>query len=323
MNTKNQNGGKALLKSPLFGSNIGIDINEYGVNLAKLNKHRSGITCKKVTEVPVDQSKSLYDEKLLLDLLTTGLSNLGVKKCNAYISINVKDIFIRKIVLPFVKDKEITTALEFELEANSLLPWHVDETVYDWFIDNQANDRTVIVVFAVHKDNIMPIAMACQKIGVNLSGIEIEPLSTLRVLQHSYLYMTSIETKSIDMLVNLNNTTINITFSKNGKYLLSRILNISTNLDLQAGFSDRLSREVKTSLDYLHSIDAMSENSVKIRCIGKNSDLNSEIYECFSKKMFKEVTYLNPFEYIYSNLEENLKSSSYTPAIGAALKRWF
>ncbi|MDR1885330.1 MAG: hypothetical protein LBQ56_03585 [Synergistaceae bacterium] len=104
-----------------------------------------------------------------------------------YAGIQSKDVLIRTVELPQMELSDIKDAFRYEFDR--FFPIPVDESVYDiTFIDRPGRDDVTqgaivhCIASAVRSNTVENLMMACQNVGIKLSGIEPSPVSFLRCL---------------------------------------------------------------------------------------------------------------------------------------------
>ncbi|MCX6763311.1 MAG: type IV pilus assembly protein PilM [Candidatus Moranbacteria bacterium] len=90
-------------------------------------------------------------------------------------------VFLRRIAIPKLGDKEISEAIKWELEANIPLP--IDQVYFDWkVLDISADGKQNILTAAVAKPTVDEFVSVIEKAGLEVYGLKVESLSSARSL---------------------------------------------------------------------------------------------------------------------------------------------
>lgn len=127
--------------SPL---SIGLDIGNFSVKIAQIKKgyfHREKILSFAVAPIKENRSRDS-----IIRAIKQAYSNLAAESKKVNLSICGQNIIIRYIVLPTMKEADLSKAVEFELER--YVPFKREEVVIDYRVLGEIGNNKIVVLLA-------------------------------------------------------------------------------------------------------------------------------------------------------------------------------
>ena len=124
---------------------------------------------------------SLSSEELGQDLLPEFIKKYYPNNMGVLINLPYETIFTREVILPFKDKKKVQEVLKYELE--SLIPYSLEECVYDYYLYPHSNENmTRVVAIGTEKKGLLPYMEILRKHQISVLGIY-APLDALYHLQ--------------------------------------------------------------------------------------------------------------------------------------------
>ncbi|MDW7740194.1 MAG: pilus assembly protein PilM [Bacillota bacterium] len=215
-----------ITKSNYRFSPIGIDLGSANVKAVQLRKKRNSITVQN-TILPTPGGTITEGIIVKPDLLVERLKKLRIDnnwhKARVNLCLPPQVLYIRRVSLPRIKDKEITRAMQLELERNfSINP---AEAVYDYCrlepVDPDDNQQEFILA-AAEKRIARSYIRVVKEAGFSANILEIQPFSLLRSM------MPCIKTSKAEdysgILVDIGYQTTSIIIAAGSSYRFFRYL---------------------------------------------------------------------------------------------------
>jgi len=215
-------------------TSLGIDIGTSAIKMVELQKEGNFIRLKNYAEYrPEDDSKELitfrssmtpFSETELSSILKNIISGANIETKRANFSIPVFSSFLTLIEMPQMSEEEIPKAIEFQ--ANKYIPVPLSEVFLNWviikkdkgFIRESNQDKIEILLVAAPKDIVERYSKLASDVGFELKLLEVENFSLARSL---------IDTKNLNLIIDIGARTSSITIVDNGFIRLSSFLEFS------------------------------------------------------------------------------------------------
>jgi type IV pilus assembly protein PilM len=138
---------------------IGVDIGSHAVKVCQLVHGRREVVLKSVGLANLPSSAIvngiIKKPQLIADTLQTLLSHLQIKTKEIVFSISGYSVIIKKIVLPFIPERELTQSIEYEAQQH--IPFDIKEVNLDFQILNPGKSETdsmAVLLVAVKKETL-------------------------------------------------------------------------------------------------------------------------------------------------------------------------
>jgi len=335
-----------------------LDLSDLSVKVVQLE--RDGKIDKIRSYSSLDISKGAIEDGVIVDKdkvaesIRTVIKKAEPKKIRTkkvICSIPESKAFLRIINIPKMDEKEADEAVKWEIEAS--IPLSVDQVYFDWqFLDVIESKQNVLTV-AVAKEIIDDLVEVCGKAGLDVYGLEVESVASIRSLVPKdsskgeiYLVVDLGATRTSFIITegNIPYFTSSIPFSSEAlSDAISKSLGVSGDkaeqmkmiqgieyslennsiFEIARPLLENLSSEIEKSIDFYHEISKESGEVKKIVICGGGASLKG-IVPYLTTKLSKEITVGDPW--INLNLGNKLpiinreNSMRYSTAIGLALK---
>lgn len=308
-----------MLKTIFPNTSTGFEITTGSINMANLFKSYSKIYCKYLNSTQLPNQGS-FDIELLEEVVKPIKNSTKDKIDNAYLTLNCRDILIKKVNLPLMHNREIPLALKYELRVNSIIPWNIDEVVYDWVFDQKFSTHISVLLVAINKVYLNTIISTFEKADITLKGVEIEPLSNLRLLKFNSQFQ--LDEKRLYIILKRMGNSVSMTFTIGSRYLLTRLINLSGYSGIITDSDVKIKHEIDNSINYLQTVENIDQQNVNILLSGKEwTKVESFLGDTVSYNYI--LNCLTPFKHVKKNLETNSVNCDFSTVTGLALRRWF
>lgn len=210
---------------------ISMDIGSYETKITEGKVSKKGILIDKYFSFPmpegVYENGYIIDSELLYYLLKEELKRNSISSKMVYTSIKSSNIITREVVLPFVKEEEILGILQFQLDE--YLPidpknYIVQYKAFGKFIED-GTDKINVLLIAVPKEIVETHFQLISKLDLKPLVLDYQSDGLAKLLYYNSLINGKYSTKDITIAaIDLGSTNTNVTISKNGQILVSRIV---------------------------------------------------------------------------------------------------
>jgi len=135
-----------LLKGIFSSSSVclGLDIGNFSVKLAQIKK--KSLSKERILSFAVAPIKGEKTRDRIIEAIRQACDNLATDSKKVNLSIGGPNIIIRYLVLPWMKEGDLSKALEFELER--YIPFKREEAVIDYHVLGKLLNNQIIVLLA-------------------------------------------------------------------------------------------------------------------------------------------------------------------------------
>ena len=195
---------------------FGLDIGQSSIKAVSFKKSGDKFEIDFVSVAPPFEkgidSESLADQQVLAQSIKKMLDEAGVKKPQVNISLPENKIFTKIIEMPFISEKELSSALKWEMEQYIPLPLEQVRTDFQLLntMDNGKTKRIRVFIVAAPIAIVEKYEKILEMAGLVPQTIETEIISTIRALN------PLINTPQPSVVVSLGASTSNIAIVKNG-----------------------------------------------------------------------------------------------------------
>lgn len=215
---------------------ISIDIGSYETKITEGKVNKKGIVIDKyfsfLMPEGVYENGYIIDSELLYYLLKEELKRNNVNSKIVYMSIKSSNIITREVVLPYLRDEEIEGILQFQLDE--YLPIDPKDYIVQYktigkFIED-GTDKINVLLIAVPKEIVEAHFQLISELELKPLVLDYQSDSLVKLLDYNSLINGKYSTKDITIAtIDLGFTNTNVTISKNGQILVSRIVETGGN----------------------------------------------------------------------------------------------
>ena len=168
-------------------SATGLDIGSYSVKCVEMSHTKDAIELHRVTILPLPGISKLPDVLKAMDLQ-------GAK--HVRISVSGPSVLVRRITLPLMTPAELKGAIRFEAESH--IPFPIDDCILDSQILNQPDKKTMnVMIVAAKKEFIRSRLKVLEDLDVHPELIDMDIFCLLNVFE---VLKEKIEEKSYGLL---------------------------------------------------------------------------------------------------------------------------
>lgn len=337
----------------LFGKKskniVGIDIGSSAIKILELKKKGDEYFAEKIgystlaSEAIVEGA--ILDAALVVETVSSLLSQLNIKNPNAGISISGHSVIIRKITLGKMSFEELAESIKWE--AESYVPFNIEEVnlSYQYLGEEPDGQSMSLILVAAKKDKVNDYVNVINQCGKNCVLVDVDAFA----LQNCYEALYGVPSEEKVALVNIGASVINfnvlvegqscfwrdITFGGN-QYTEAIMKELSLNAEQAealkkgeavAGYTieqaipifnmvtEELSAELRKTLDFCCQSLQIEKIDKLIISGGCSKILN--LPSIIQEKLKIPVEILNPFEKIKFN--ESLYDPAWVNEIGPSM----
>lgn len=161
---------------------IGLDIGSYAVKLVEFSgapgedPHKQSIRRVGMARLPVGviSDGSIKEYKILLDIISSLLTNLQPKYKKVSLSISGYSVIVKKITLNYKTEKEIEENLA--IEAENYIPFDIQDVFMDFHVlRHGATEKTTDILLAAAKKDIVNLfANLVQELGLTPAVVDVD-----------------------------------------------------------------------------------------------------------------------------------------------------
>jgi type IV pilus assembly protein PilM len=351
-----------FLTKKIFSSSdkfFALDLSDLSVKIFELERgsKKDKIRSYRSQDIPAGyiEDDKIIDKKKTAQIIREAIGKSGPKKVNTkkvICSIPESKAFLRIINIPKVDEEEAREAVRWELEAN--IPLTSDQVYFDWQFLGEAGGKQNVLTVAVSKGIIDDLAEVLSMAGLEVYGLEVESIATLRSLvpveslakeifliadigarRTSFIisegtvpYFTSSIPFSSEIISNAIAGQLSVGMVEAEKIKIEH--GIEHSLESSSVFRvvepmlENLASEIDKTIDFYRSISKEHSDVKKIILSGGGSNLRG-ILPYLTTRLSREITMGDPW--INLNLGSDLpiidkeNSVRYTTAVGLALKK--
>lgn len=231
----------------LFGrkrNTIGLDIGSGLIKVAVMDHAKSGPELVRVAIVPLLADAivegEVMDPGIVADAIRTALETAGVSRGDIIIAVGGRDVIIKKIQTPRVKEQEAREVMRFEAEQH--VPFDMASVEMDFQIldpDGSGDDMSVLLVAAKH-DLVESRIRLLGDAGLAPTIVDVDAFALHNAFELNYPDAM----QGYVVLANIGNETTNINILEDGVPILTRDLSVGTRR-----FREDLQRERGLGMD--------------------------------------------------------------------------
>lgn len=333
-----------------------LDLSDLSVKTFQIEKsgERDNIRGYSNLELPrgyIDDGRIIEKEKVAR-VIIEAIKKAGPKKINTkkvVCSLPESKAFLRIVNIPEMSEKEAHEAVRWEIEAS--IPLSCDQVYFDWQFLDVCNGKQNVLTAAVSKEVVDETMEVLAMAGLDVYGLEIESIATLRslvpkninqgnislvvdfgaaktsfiVAEGSIPYFTSSVLFSSEMITDAISKSFNVNRDEAEK--MKKIQGIEHSFESSSIFNsvkpllENLSVEIEKTIDFYQNMPQKNTPVKRIIMCGGGANLRGLI-PYLTTRLCKEVTVGDPW--INLNLGNNLPiinkedSVCYATAIGLA-----
>lgn len=313
---------------------FGLDINDLSLKILKLKKNKEAYILESLNEMAINpgiiEDGVIKDEKALSEIIKEAYKNVKGKKIKtkyAIVSLPEERSFLQVIQMPKMDEKELKSALLFEIENH--IPLSVDDIYVDSEIISPSKDNPNnldVLVAAMPKIIVNSYVSCIEKAGLIPLVLEVESQSIARAIakkekENVPLAIIDLGKNNADFIIFAENSvrftcSIPFSMSKNSQKVLSEL---SQQNNGPTPVLDELVLQIKKYMDFyvehfFHNHDLPAGKIEKIIFCGGGSDL-SGLPEFVGQKI-KIPAYASAG---WEKLFQKNKPLSFTTALGLAI----
>lgn len=166
---------------------LGLDLGHYAIKAVLLERTAEAIVARyagyALTPQDALQKGVLVEQRAIAAQIRQMVRQSGYDARAASIAIPIEHLIVRLIDLPAMDDEALRTASRFE--ARKYLPYPVDKAEVVIFpvgqtVDSEGTTRMQALLAAAPRDVVRSRAETLERAGLEVAGIEIEPLTLMR-----------------------------------------------------------------------------------------------------------------------------------------------
>lgn len=257
---------------------IGLDIGSYSVKMVELSGASAGTlgsqprnqTLRRIgmARVPagVISEGSIKEYNILLDIISSLLTNLQPKNKRVTSSISGYSVIVKKITLSYKIEKEIEDNLA--LEAENYIPFDIQDVFMDFqMLQHGATEKTTDVLLAAAKKDIVNMyANLIQDIGFIPSIIDVDTFALNNALEASVIGKSY--ARDVIGIIDMGATKSNLVISMDGEPVFMRDMNIGGNQLTEAiAESTGMSFDEAERIKLIGTADADLAREISLVCL--------------------------------------------------------
>lgn len=195
---------------------FGLDIGKSSIKAVSFKKNGDKFELEFASVAPpfnkgID-SESLADHQKLSELIKKMITDAGVKNTHVNISLPENHIYTKIIEMPFISEKELPTALKWELEQYIPLPLDQVRTASQILsvVDAGGAKRMNVFIVAAPINLIQKYEQVLEMAGLTAQTIETEIISAIRALTPLF------PPNQPSMLISIGSSTTSVAIVKGG-----------------------------------------------------------------------------------------------------------
>jgi type IV pilus assembly protein PilM len=167
---------------------IGLDINTSSINVIQLDVQRNDFVLRSygsAVNTPKGMlSESLFDQEQMADKIRETVAESKPFGKNVNIALADNQVFTKVIDMPFLSEKELSTAIFWE--AEQYIPAQLNTMTLDWHVlqrdDKNQGGRMQVLLVAAPTMLIKKYQSIMEMAGLSINAIETEILSVVRAV---------------------------------------------------------------------------------------------------------------------------------------------
>ena len=210
----------------LFSSKtVGLDIGSHSVKCVQLGKKGTAayrLLSAGVFEIAPEGINLEEDSrKAIISAIRKSIEGINLKRTSIITAIGGVSTAIRQIELPFMTEKELTSAIKWE--ARNYIPFDINDVELDYQIINtsKTGNKLDIILVSIIKDFVRYHLDLLREVPIDPQIIDVNPLA----LVNAVLFNEEIERDEYVVLMDIGdkNTTLSV-YSEEGPYFVRNIM---------------------------------------------------------------------------------------------------
>ncbi len=204
---------------------LGLDIGSHSVKCVQLEKRGTGtyrLLSVRTFEIAPEGIELEEDpKKMTVSAIKKAIEGINLKRTAIITAIGGVSTAIRQIELPFMTEKELSSAIKWE--ARNYIPFDINDVELDYQIINtsKASNKLDIILVSVIKDFVRYHVELLREIPIEPQIIDVNPLA----LVNAVMFNEEIDRDEFVVLMDIGdkNTTLSI-YGEEGQYFVRNIM---------------------------------------------------------------------------------------------------
>lgn len=244
-----------------------IDIGNHNIKVVNLNIDGDKL---KLNDLAIKKiPNKIVKNGIIIDYAIAGAELKEVLNSMKNISKNIittipnRDLLIREVEIPIMKDSEVKESLKWEI--NDELPYDVENAVFDYVLVKKFKNKFKFMVIVVKKNILKNYLSILEKANLKAKVVNIQPMALLSILEYNDIL------KNSEIIVDIGSFSSQITIGNKNEIFLSRTVDIgginftkilmeNKNLDYKTAENEKynlnLDPELSEKNDYNLNLDA-------------------------------------------------------------------
>ncbi|RCW61195.1 type IV pilus assembly protein PilM [Halanaerobium sp. ST460_2HS_T2] len=235
-----------------------IDIGNHNIKVVNLNVDGEKL---KLNDLAIKRiPNEIVKNGIIIDYAIAGAELKEVVNSMKNISKNIittipnRDLLIREVEIPLMKDNEVKESLKWEI--NDELPYDVENAVFDYELVKKFKDKLKFMVIVVKKNILKNYLSILEKANLKAKVVNIQPMALLSILEYSNLLNNS------EIIVDIGSFSSQITIGNKTEIFLSRTVDIG-GINFTKILMDNKNLDYKTAENEKHDLNLDTELSEK------------------------------------------------------------
>lgn len=215
---------------------LALDIGAYRIKVVEGKKTNAGIVVSNFFTINTPKGAikdgQILDKDILHYTIKEELKRRKIRTKNVYVTINSSKILTREIIIPKLKDEEIESLLRFQLEDH--IPINIDNYVIQYKVLESFYEDDIekinLLIISIPKDLVEGYLSLLKQLDLNPLIMDYQPNSIAKLIQYNEYINNTYPTEDITFAnVDIGYDSTKISIIRNGKILVSRIIEIGGN----------------------------------------------------------------------------------------------
>lgn len=168
---------------------IGLDLGSGAVKLVEVKREAGGIILNRLGIAEFAggavEDGRIVNRDAVFSALRQAILISGTNCKDTVLAVSGRNLFVREISMPAMKEAELKSALEWELEK--YVPYAAEKCYYDFAVigQGQSEFETRILFVAIPREQVDILAELVKEAGLRPLVVDIEPLAIVRTLDNA------------------------------------------------------------------------------------------------------------------------------------------
>ncbi len=213
---------------------LGLDIGSRYLKLVEVKKESKGFRLLSygIEELPPEAivGKEIMDRQVVIDKLTQLREKCSPQDNRAVINIAGRGVIVKKITMPYVSDKELEEAVQWQVREN--IPFDLSDVSWDYRVlrKDEISQEIEILLVAAKNDVVYNLLDIVKSSGYKPVVIDLDPMALLNLLANID-YLSQNERCAV---INIGYETTGVLLIRNGTYNTNREIPIATKVYIEA-----------------------------------------------------------------------------------------